>query len=796
MSRGTGIRLRYFLRASNGKGRLDFSEFLKGTGLDESLGNMRVETVQNRVLLGRVFKQSYGTGKSQARSSIRSLNPEMLEQLNKMENLESTVSLEKKTNNSMISGLVSKVLSTISNGTKYVLFLISQKPLNSINEEYFAIDDEIVDKGVLGDPIKFNKIFFFNHSSKGVYSSPKKVLGVENIQSVNGLIYKGQFYLKINLENGKLYFFSFENATTTWLWLNGLRKSIQIEQEFGKLKFGVLKYNIGMVYQYQAENKWVEIDQIISGVLNGLDSNLPIAKFLDQIRASTSETNFFCDAFFAYKPFVQSLFEALIKMIHVGMRSNMMDFWNKNYIELSAGEILSFGRALLDYKRILGNWGVVDLKMDSSIRPVVATFSNRLFSSSREILFNVIDEAMFQFRKDGSFYQNDSIRILEAHLNICFDNYGQLPIVENAEQLVRMSMMMVTIVQMNLITQLADSPKSLDIEVLASLLNNDFDQMIQQFMKKVHKKTKNELTLSRIRYLVNVPYFQRNQMKISQVCLEALNERVSIEVDSIFYMQKLPFHKFKMETFLTELEARLGPIFLGLRKEHEKFDIIDKLSLQLVHLYFEDFVKSAEKIKHKHVEKLLVKVPEDRQRLLNYFRPLVGVEVDCHFLILKDLGTFLATHDYELTRILILKFIAFFGKKYELPENIKRLVSSKVYFSPVQSEQMLKGFLQIREEFLLEKRRSKSVVRYVKKLNPRVRQFVNILKERLRQRQEKTRSSNLDFRPQNTNLNLQIVSIDQIFNFSAQCKLVKFPLEIDDLQVEEHIDSHFEKKGK
>jgi hypothetical protein len=713
-----------------------------------------------------------------------------------MENMESIVSLEKEPKNFMITNLISKVLSTISSGTPYYIFLVSPKPINSINEEYFAMDDEIVEKGILGDPLKFNKIFFFDYSQKGDDSGPKKVLGVENIQSVNPLIYKGYYYLKINLENGKIYFFLFNTAIALCYWLNGLRKSIQIKQEFKKLKYGVLKYNISILYKYHQENKWVEINEVINGILNGLDSEAFIDQFLEKFQVCTSEINYFCDAFFAHKPFVQSLFEAMIKTIHSGVRSSAMDFWNKNYIEMTAGEILSFGKVLLEYRKILKVWGVVDKKLKSTTEPVVITFANRLFNNSKEIMFNVIDEAMYKFRINNTFYENDSIRILEAHINICFENYVQFPIIELAVQLVDMLMMIITIIQINLITQLQESQKNFDLEVLASLLNNDFELLVQKFMKKIHKKTKNKISINDIRKMINYVYLQRNNLKISQVCLETLNQKVSIEIENLFYSQKKPFFKFKVQKFIDSIDKKLSKIFLGLKHEHEKFDIIDKLSLQIIHLYFGDFVLHAGKLKHKQVQNLLQKIPEDHQRLLNYFRPFVGTEVDCHFEIFKDLKTFLSTDDYELTRILILKFIAFFGHQYQLPENIKKLVSAKVYFSPIQSEQMLNGFLNIREEYLVDKRRSKSVVRYVKKLNPKVRQFISILKDHLQKRKDKIRSTNLNFRPQNTELSFQAISIEQIFSFFSKCRMLEFPLETDDLQIDEFIDQHIQKNKR
>jgi hypothetical protein len=343
---------------------------------------------------------------------------------------------------------------------------------------------------------------------------------------------------------------------------------------------------------------------------------------------------------------------------------------------------------------------------------------------------------------------------------------------------------------------LQNPEKNLDLEVLASLLNNNFDDLVQKFMKKIHKKTKSEISLKEIREMVNYEYLQRNNLKLSMECLNTTNSKIALEIDNMFYSQKKPFYKFDLQKMLDSIEKKLGPIFLGLSKEYIKFDLIDKISLQIIHLYFKDFVLFAKKMKHRHIEKLLLKIPEDRQRLLNYFRPFVGHEIDCHIEILKDIKEFLETDDYEKARILILKFIAFFGKQYGEPENIKKLTSSKLYFSKKQILQLEEDLNKMREEHKNALKKHQKVKRYIKKFNPKVRQFVNILKTRLNKKNKKSRSTTLNFRPQNTELMLYSFSVDEIFAFSAKCQFIEFPIDIDDLEIEEFLNKYLEKKKK
>ena len=60
------------------------------------------------------------------------------------------------TQNPSSASLLDKALNGISTKSSYYIFLISQKPLNPVDEEYFTIDHEVMEKADLEEPMDFN----------------------------------------------------------------------------------------------------------------------------------------------------------------------------------------------------------------------------------------------------------------------------------------------------------------------------------------------------------------------------------------------------------------------------------------------------------------------------------------------------------------------------------------------------------------------------------------------------------------------------------------------------------------
>lgn len=776
---------------------MDYTKFLVDKGLNEILESVHLDSIKNRVLVAQISKSTSNTKK--ARSSMHSESASQKRFPSKSSLERASINLRKGSDDKFTGSFFTKTFSKISSQSDYHIFLISQKPLNPVDEEHFSIDDEIMNKDILKEPVKFNQLYFYEYESTGDSSEPKKLLEVERINSVHAVINKDEFHLKIILEAGKKYYFLFRFATEALLWLNGLRRAIQTQEEFSRSKCGVLKYNIGLLYQFHENSKWGEIQEVVDSIVSRLDSQKYIKTFLGELETTIKEINFFCDAFFSFKPFMKSLFESMIKSIHVTIRSALMDFWNRFNLEMTAGEILALGKNVHWYQSMLRTWGVIDRKLDKCNKPLITTFCNRLFQSSKEILFNVIDDAMFKFRVEHGKFRNDSIRILEAHINLCFDNYAQYPTRATAHELLRMISIMITVVQVNLITQIQNPKKNLDAEVLASLLNNEYDEVIKKFMNKVQRKAKGQLQISDIQTLFNYEYLQRNNIKIGEECLRSLNNKIQLEVENIFRNHQVIFNQFKIKKVIDEIDKVFSHVFLGLRHDHEKFDIMDKLCLQLLDLYFEAFLRFSERISHSTLELLLHKIPKDQAKMFKYFRPLVGNDVDCHLSIMTDLTLFLETHDYEESRILILKILAFLDSRHLTQDNINRLIQCKYYFSSYQIEKMVGEFTQIKRESDLQSFKSKSIIRKVGRVTTTVKKFASMLKRKIRSKKSRIsmiRTDTTDFRPQQTTLMIPSFSVDEIYSFSSPCSMVKFPLSLSDAEVPHFLNSHLESRGK
>lgn len=756
--------------------------------------------MKNRVIISKIHKKTQNSKKSRI-SVQQSINSMRNPRKSTRGKLGSEIGMNhrdsERKNSESSAGLIDLALNNISSKTYYYIFMISQKPLNAIDEEYYVIDDDILKKEILIQPIEFNKLFFFNYKTPGDSSPAKKELPVEDIESIHAILHKTTFNLKLKLCTGKCYYFNFATAIESVYWIDGLRKAITTQEEVMRSKYGVLKYNIGILYKFYEQKKLLELDEVVTNLISNMNDDKDVDTFLDGFETTLKELNYFCDAFYCHKPFVKSLFERLVKNTHSIIRVKLMDFWNKNYLEMIAGEILSFGKAVNKYFILLKYWGVVDTKLKAFNNPVIITFCNRLFDNSKEIMFNVIDEAMFKYRMDNKILVNDSTRILESHINICFENYEQLPTIETALRLVDMIMMIITIVQINLITQIQNPKKPLHEKVLVSLINNDFDGLIQRFMKKIHKKTKSEISLNEIRKIINYEYFQRNNIKMNNKCLDTLNTLISMDITHIYSQLKGSFEQQKIKNFVENFDKIFSEIFFGLKNEFEKFDITDRMCHKLLSLYFESFVSFCSYTTHSAIEKCIKKLEKDKLYLLNYFRPLISNDLDSQIEIISVMKQFLETDDPEIVKVLLLKISAFFGKEEIQEHQMKSLINAKIYFSDDQKEFLKEEFSIIFSENERIKRETKTVKMYIRKLNPKVKIFISKLKKKMREKEDdKLRSTTVNFRPHTTDIMIENFSMDEVFSFNSKCIMIKFPKDIDELKIEDFLCEYLEKKSK
>lgn len=683
------------------------------------------------------------------------------------------------------------MINGIKQPSSYYAFLICQKPIVSVDEEYFLFDDEVLESNVLVEPFEYNRIYMFTYRSVGDSSSVKKVLPVEQIVSLLAKEYNGEYKLKIEMNDNKKYSFVFQYAYECLGWIRGLRKSIQIQEEILRSNFGLIKYNISILYKQYEARELQSIFEVVDALYSDLVLKLDIDAFLAQFLETIREINFFCDAFFAFKPFISNFFEIIIKRIHLAVRVRICEFWNLRFEQMNPGEILSFGKHTNTYRETMGQWGLTDEKFLQYNRPVIRTFCSRLFDSSREIMFNVIEEAMFKFKKVKSLFHNDATKILEAHMNICFENFNQFPTLETAKNLAVLVADMVGIVQMNIIIQIQSQTRSIENEVLTSLTNNSFEALIRNLVKKIHFKTKSELNLKEIRGLINYNYLLRNNERLGQVCMDRLITRILVEIADLAGDQRKDLLFFRVDQLIRQVDLLYRDIIFGFQNEFEKYNFVEQIGHKVIQIYFDKVIAFLPNICHDNFQMVLAKVDDDRLKLLAFFRPLISKELDPVIQMLHHIEQFFRLDDVDFLRISMFKIIAFFGIEYAKAHHVEQIFRAKIYLSGRQVDRLIAEFQghyeRNRPKLASLARRHSQKIFCSTNLRKVVRQFKKLLR---RESQDKFKTAVDKYKSNTEHLLYKSFVIGDIFKFKAHCKMVKFPESIEDLEIETFIDNY------
>lgn len=767
--------------------------------LDDILDKASLESLKNRVLLSKVKKRtntgtlhkgSFDNTPRESNFSGGSFGSKESIYITEGDHL-GTQSIGSRAQS---TGLIGNMINGMKQPSSYYAFLICQKPITRVDEEYFLFDDEVLESNVLVDPIEYNRIYLFTYRSVGDSSPIKKVLPVEQITSLLAKEYHGEYKLKIEMADQKKYSLVFQCAYECLNWVRGLRKCIQIQEEILRSNYGLIKYNISILYKQYESRELELIFEVVDALFADLVLKLGVDEFLARLLETIREINFFCDAFFAFKPFISNFFEIIIKRVHLAMRARICEFWNLRFREMNTGEILSFGKHANSYREMIGQWGLLDEKYNQFNAPVVLTFCSQLFETSQEIMFNVVEEAMFKFKKEKSIFRNDSTKILEAHMNILFENYSQFPTLETARFLTILVANIVGIVQMNIIIQIQRKKRSIENEVLASLTNNTFESLIRNFVKKVHLKTKSELSLKQIRELINYHYLLRNNERISHVCLQKLNRRVLEEIKDLFHSQRRDFLTFRVDNLLRQIDLLYRDIIFGFHYEFDKHNFVETIGGRLVRLYTQKLMIYLPHVSKDNYVGVMDKLEGDRVKLLAFFRPLVSKELDPTFDILAQFESFFRTNDTDTIRTILFKLIAFFGVDFLHQQHMEQILKAKIYFSGRQIDRFIGEFERVYSEKGAKPgdaitRQSRSILSQFK-----IRRIARKLKAAIQKKKEDRFQTNLEGYKSNTEqLLYKSFLIDDIFLMRADCKMIKFPESIEDLEIETFVDNYLKR---
>lgn len=730
---------------------LNFTSFIRDKQLETVLETSCFEAIQNRVLMARFSKRTF----KQQRHPSRKVSKNEMEE-------DTSVTSESTMLNNLMSGMKASSL--------YYGFLISQKTINEVNEKYSIVDDEVLDNSSLEKPFKFNIIYLYEYKMEGDETPIKKEIDIKEIHNIQ-YVFRGNAYtVTFDMSPNKSYCLDFQSALVCLNWLNGIRNAKRTEQEISVSISGILKYNIKIVYELFAKNQIEEMKSISHHIYKNLTEQTDTDVLLQNFKNSVKEVHYFCDAFFSYKPFMKDVFQINFQNIHENIRSIMMDFWNSKYKSLSSGEILTFGKISHEYSTTLHNWGIQDSKFEDVFEAVSKTVCKHLFDSSIDIIFKTINECLFSFRKESGYFINNSIRLLEAHSYICFDNFDQIPRMEMSQWLVKMITMMISIVQTNLIILIEKNSDILEDEVLVSLINCGFDDFIMKLMTKINSKSK--ISFEELRKMFSYDYLQRNNLKMNEVSFKVLENKIVHEIEQIYNQDKVSFIDHDMQAFCMEFLILYSDILQGFTKHWNCIMLMEKITYKLMEIYVQHFFEFSENISIDNFYQLITKIQQDKIKLTLSFQPFSGEDILIWLFPLSTIINFLKNDSIESIRTNTVALFAYFGELFISETNMESLLAYKVFFSDEQLfliKKELSNSIKVHKEH--GNRNGIKSLKNILNIAPKIQNFIKSFRDKKNNKNKRERGK--------TQVGSQILksfkkmmSIEEIFTFETDCLYV------------------------
>jgi len=182
---------------------------------------------------------------------------------------------------------------------------------------------------------------------------------MSEIESINLSVDGSTQLVNLNLPE-KTVKLVFKSSYETRIWLEGLRVAVESEREIRRTVEGVLKYNVSTLYFYFSAQMDNQIENFVASMSSGLLLSMSAVQFSAELKRVSTEFGYFCDAFYARKPFVLALFKFIVTSIHKKVREVVREYWNKFFPTFQAGEITLIASALAAYNDKLAFWKVID----------------------------------------------------------------------------------------------------------------------------------------------------------------------------------------------------------------------------------------------------------------------------------------------------------------------------------------------------------------------------------------------------------------------------------------------------
>lgn len=591
-------------------------------------------------------------------------------------------------------------------------------------------------------------------------------------------------FIDMSLADKNVHLF-FRSPYETKIFLHGLRRTVETEREIKRTFEGVLRYNVSTLYFYFSAKMDSQIQSFVNSLLVSFEMSKTPLEISKSLKSLATEIGYLCDAFYARKPFVLALLELILKLLHRQVREFLQEYWNKFYKGFQAGDIMLISSGLSAYELKLEEWKVTDGKFSWS-EPINTTLINRLFQNSLTPLVNIIEDLRSETFTEGSRLHSTSVQQLESHMCFLWSTQKDIPLISFAEKLLTLvsKFLLCFFVTSYYVLTTQECPPHVHIAVL----NSSFIKIVKSFEKRVHRSTKSQLSLSRIKQLLDENYLLSLVCKIDMVALKKLKALWRAEVKS---MVRPPpkFLEFDFQKAVVLMVVHFDPY---LKLVDPTSDVPEQLSYtvydELLSVYVESYIASANSASAKQDSLVTKKLKSDSQFLTTHLENGKGKLWAQNVFKMNQLRLFHSTDQLSECIVSISNLQIFYLPLCDIKQ-VSQIMRYKFFFPAVLVQQVIASVQQS-----LEAQQSSNKGQRVYWLMKVLFLFTR-LRVKIKQLSHKPirvtpHFTRITFTPQRdtlTQTQLRPKNIVNLFTVEGWVNVIKFDLKVDDLDVEAYL---------
>ena len=489
----------------------------------------------------------------------------------------------------------------------------------------------------------------------------------------------GKFGYTLKIEAYEKYtYFHFRHAWECLMWRTAIDKSLTAVHESERALNKSVKYNMDLIYKGFFNKKEQDIIIVISFLTEDLSLSLKVSDFIKELVLTTNKIKLFMDSFYAYRPFSINLLNFVVFHFHKKVRLTFNSYWNNNWMDFNAKDIINYIEAIDSYEKSINSWGVTDEKLNGWVPPLLLTFMTKLFNNCKGIIANILYEARNDYFMVNQKVQSRVSDKIEEHITFIFNHFGKVKKVESAELLLDLCGNVLTVFFINIKEFLRK--ENFPLQIYMAFINNGFIRAIKNFKRKVFNMPKQELKMKKIKEIIKEDRLINMIVDIEKLCQIKVDQYFSKQINLNFH-NDYTFLEFDFKSLLPNLLKELRTTIKLIDNEYVKEEINSKIFETLTNCYYRLFLKFTSQIYLDDYSKAVSKIEGDITLLSQELSKTEINETEKVDLLFKlnQLKLFLSSTDVDEVIICIMNMNVFYKDLITL-ENIEKLLNAKIFF--------------------------------------------------------------------------------------------------------------------